>query len=162
MTKASVPISFKASRRIDPIRVRKLFQCTGLNDWFSYADAVWYLRHALFVASAWAQHQCVGIAVLTGDGRISVGLDLLVVDQPYRGKGIGSHLMKLIGDRVAKLKPYHVSIEVFERRTERFYRGFGFDRNRGTWLLEHTATAQRLWRKAARCRQRLSEKRRRD
>ena len=153
MSNTNAAISFRASKRIDPTRVRKLFRRTGFNDWFSLADVVWYLRHALFVASAWAQDRCVGITVLTGDGRISVGLDLLVVDQPYRGKGIGSHLMKLVGDRIARLKPYHVSIEVFERRTERFYARFGFDRNRGTWLLEHTTAAQRLRRKAARCRQ---------
>lgn len=95
MSKTSIAISFRASKRIDPACVRKLFLRTGFNDWFSHADVVWYLRHALFVASAWAQDQCVGIAVLTGDGHISVDLNLLVIDQSSRGQGIGSHLSTL-------------------------------------------------------------------
>ena len=146
-------ISYKTTRRIDAIKVRKLFHGVQFNHWFGPADVMWYLKHALFVASAWTGRQCAGIVVLTGDGRINVNLDLLVVDKAFQGKGIGSTLMELAVRRVQWLKPYHASIEVFERRTERFYARFGFVRNKGTWLLEHAPTAQRLRRKATACRQ---------
>ena len=147
-------ITFRTSKRIDPSGARELFRRGGFNDWFRRDDVAWYLGHALFVASAWAGKQCVGIAVATGDGRISIHVDLLLVDKAFQGQGIGSKLMKLIMVRVQRLKPFHFSVNVFERRTERFYARFGFARNEGTWLLEHAPTAERLRRKAAAGRQR--------
>lgn len=143
-TMNKINILYKRSRRIDPVRTRKLFRRTGFQDWLSQADVAWYLRHALFIASAWLGKRCVGVAVLTGDGRISVSLDLLLVDESFRGLGIGSRLMQLVMNRAKRLDPYHMSVQVFERRMERFYGRFDFVRSRGTWLLEHSPTAERL------------------
>jgi GNAT superfamily N-acetyltransferase len=143
---------YRTTRCIDPARVRALFRRTAFNNWLSLGDVAWYLRHALFVATAWAGGACVGIAVLAGDGRISISVDLLLVDEALRRQGVGTRLMELAMKRIARLKPYHVSVEVFERGTERFYNRFGFVRNRGTWLLEHEVTAERLRRRVRRCR----------
>jgi GNAT superfamily N-acetyltransferase len=148
------PVLLKASKRIPVTPVASLFKRARFNDWFTRSDVEWYLRKALHVVSAWAGKRCVGIVVLTGDGRIDVSVDVLVVDPSWQGKGIGSRLMERILARIERLKPYHVRIEVFERRTERFYARFGFVRNKGTWLLEYAPNAKRLRRlvRAARAR----------
>ena len=81
---------------------------------------------------------------MTGDGRIAVSVDVLAVDPAWQGKRIGSRLMERVVARIARLRPYHVSVEVYEPRTERFYMRFGFQRNKGTWLLEYSLTVNRL------------------
>jgi GNAT superfamily N-acetyltransferase len=140
----STQIAFKRSRKLPAKGVRALFQRTRWHHWLTEADIAWYLRHALFVASAWAGVRCVGIAVTTGDGRMNAYLDTIVVDKPFRGRGIGSRLTRMVVDHVERLQPYAFGLDVYQRRTERFYAKFGFVRNRGSWLLEHKAIADRL------------------
>jgi len=137
-------VTLKASKTVSPTAVRALFRRVGLNDWFTRDDVTWYLRKALYVATAWAARRCVGIAVLTGDGRIDVSVDLLAVDPQWQRRGIGTRLMQRVTARIERLAPYHAQVQVCERDTERFYARFGFQRNQGTWLLEHGPTADRL------------------
>ncbi|HUU42515.1 MAG TPA: GNAT family N-acetyltransferase [Planctomycetota bacterium] len=137
-------ITYRRARRLPPGAVRALFKRNGFYDWFTLADTEWYLRHALFVASAWDGRRAVGIATLTGDGRVNVELDALVVDEDYRRRGIGGGLLETAVAKAETLKPHHFQAQVHERSTERFYGKFGFTRNRSTWLVEHAPTANRL------------------
>lgn len=83
----------------------------------------------------------VGITLLTGDGRIDVELYALVVEEAYRGMGIGTTLMNMVMARVGKLSPYMFYLEALDKRSEKFYRRFGFRQNRRTQLMEHGPTA---------------------
>jgi GNAT superfamily N-acetyltransferase len=137
-------VVFRKSKSISARAVRALFRRMKWHHWLSESDVAWYLRHALFVASAWAGSRCVGIAIATGDGRVNAWLDTLVVDGPYQGKGIGTELTRTVVERVERQRPCCFGLDVYQRRTEDFYAKFGFVRNKGTWLLEHKPTADRL------------------
>lgn len=137
-------ITYKASETISADSVHHLFTNNELNNWFSLSDTEHYIQNALAVFSAWDGQRCVGLAVLCGDGRITVELDLLLVDASYRQREIGTSLMTSAVEKVNELQPYHFKVEVFEQSTESFYARFGFVRNEGTWLLEHTVVGNRL------------------
>jgi GNAT superfamily N-acetyltransferase len=137
-------VGLRTSKRISASAVHALFQRMQWHDWFTLEDVRWYLDQALYVASAWDARRCVGVAVLDGDGRINTRLDTIVVDEAYQGRGIGTALVKKIMARVARLRPYYMQLDVYQKRTQRWYMQFGFVRNKGTWLLEHKPTADRL------------------
>jgi GNAT superfamily N-acetyltransferase len=148
MTNAS--LVFRRGKRLPARAVRALFRRMKWHHWMTEDEVAWYLRHALFVASAWSASRCIGIAIVTGDGRINAWLDTIVVDRPHQGKGIGTELTRMVVERVERMEPYCFGLDVYQRRTENFYARFGFVRNRGTWLLEHKPTADRLRNRASR------------
>lgn len=137
-------IKYRHIKRLSPKAVQRLFRRMQWHDWFTTSDIDWYLRHALYVASAWSGGRCVGVAVATGDGRINAWLDTIVVDEDFQGQGVGTRLTAMVVEHVQRLRPYYFSLDVYQRRTERFYGRFGFVRNRGTWLMEHKPLADRL------------------
>ena len=146
-------IRFRTVKNVSASAVRALFRRNQWYDWFSVKDVEWYLRHALFIASAWHGRQAVGLAVLTGDGRISIELDTLIVDKNLRGKGIGKTLIEMVVAKAEHLGPYYFKVEVFEKRTENLYAKLGFQPNKGTWLLGHKGTADALRYKVKRLRE---------
>ena len=143
-------IRFRASRGISPRTVQALFRRNQWSDWWSVQDVTWYLSHCLFVASAWNARKLVGIGALTGDGRIAVAIDTLLVDAPFRRQGIGQELIRRMVEKAASLRPYYFQTDVYQKSTERLYRRFGFRLNKGTWLLEHGPTGDK-WAPKARC-----------
>jgi GNAT superfamily N-acetyltransferase len=142
-------VGLQTGKRISAKAVQSLFTRMQWHDWFTLADVRWYLDHALYVVSAWDGRRCVGVAVLDGDGRINAHLDTIVVDEAYQGRGIGTALMKKIMAKVERLRPHYMQLDVYQKRTERWYAGFGFVRNKGTWLLTHKPTEDRLRARAA-------------
>jgi len=145
-------ITYRRGKNLPTGAVRALFRRTWFYDWFTLKETERYLRHALFVASAWDGRRAVGIATLTGDGRINVELDALVVDEAYRRRGIGTKLMEAVSRKVEALKPQYFQAQVHKKSTERFYAKFGFVQNKGTWILEHKGVAQDLRRRASKVR----------
>jgi len=141
-------ITYKAIKKVSSTAIHKLFKENELNDWFSIADTEYYIKKSLFIASAWDGAKCIGLAVLCGNGKINVELDVLVVDSSYRRLGVATTLMQMVMKKVNKLNPYHFKIEVFEKTTEKLYVNFGFRKNVGTWLLEHGPTGDKLRKKA--------------
>ncbi|MBN2210945.1 MAG: GNAT family N-acetyltransferase [Sedimentisphaerales bacterium] len=146
-------ITYKTSRNISPRAVRGLFGRNRWQDWFTVDDVQWYLKHALHVVSAWKNKRVVGLAVLGGNGRTHIELDTLIVDEPYRGQGIGTALMKRVMLKIEKLTPHHVIVGVTQPRVERFYEQFGFQRNKGTWLLDHKPHWDKLAKRIMKIRQ---------
>ena len=146
-------ITYRRGRNLPVRAVRALFQRMWFYDWLTAKEVAWYLRHARFVASAWDGRRAVGIAVLTGDGRINVELDALVVDEDYRRRGIGTKLLETVVAKVETLKPHYFQVQVHEKSTERFYAKHGFVRNKGTWLLEHNNVANRLRKRSSKARE---------
>lgn len=152
MSKAGVTI--RTSKRIGAGPVHDLFQRMQWQDWLSLEDVRWFLDHSLYVASAWVDRRCVGIGVVVGDGRISAFLTTLVIDAPCQRQGIGTALMRKIVEKVERLQPHYFGLDVFERRTMKFYARFGFVLSKGSWLMEHKAMGDRLRARAAKVRKR--------
>jgi len=147
-------VTYLQDKDVSARAIRALFKRNHWLDWFSLKDVEWYLDHCLFVASAWQGRRAVGLPTLTGDGRITIELDTLLVDKSYRHKGIGKLLVAMIVEDAKRRVPYHFKVEVYRDQTEQLYVALGFQRNEGTWLLEHKETAERLCRKVKRLRHR--------
>ena len=97
-------ITYRTDKRIAAGAVGALFKRNEWCHWFTDEDIRWYLHHALSVVSAWRGRRAVGIAVVTGDGRIVMELSTLVVDHEYRGAGIGTALMSMVLEEAGKAK----------------------------------------------------------
>jgi GNAT superfamily N-acetyltransferase len=136
-------IAYSFDKDLSARKVQALFRRLEWSDWWSQKDIDWFLSRTLRVVSAWDRERLIGLGVLTGDGRIDVHLNMLIVDDRYQGQGIGSEIIALLVDEVARLQPYHFQTDVFSEDAERLYARFGFRRNEGTWLLGHEPTYQR-------------------
>ena len=102
-------IVYKSTKEISPRAALGMHRRTQWWDWYTLSDMKWRIEHALYVATAWKGRKMVGMALLTGDGRIDVNLTLLLVDKPCRGNGIGSSLMNMVLAKVERLRPYGLS-----------------------------------------------------
>jgi GNAT superfamily N-acetyltransferase len=151
-------ITYRTTKSVSPRSVQALLRRLEWSDWWTVADIRWYLSHALHVASAWHGRRLVGLGVLTGDGRIEVDVDKLVVDTRYQRRGIGTALLERLVAEAERLRPYSFQTDVCEESTERLYRRFGFRKNEGTWLLEHEPTWRRWVPKALEARKRRRKK----
>ena len=151
-TRMKSQITYRQDKGISAGAIRALFKRNEWYDWFTLKDVEWYLSHSLFVASAWHGRRAVGLAVLTGDGRIGIELDTLLVDESYRRRSIAKALVAIVVEEAKRREPYYFKVEVYEEQTEELYAGFGFQRNEGTWLLEYKGLADRLGQKVRRIR----------
>ena len=143
-------ITYRTAKGLSSRTVRSFFRRTEWNDWFSTSDVESYLKSAVLVVSAWHSRKLVGIGILTGDGKIEVKLDALVVDAAYQRKGIGTAMLGRIVKKVEKLRPYWFMTDVCEDHTEKLYARCGFRPNTGQRLLFHNPTYQRWGPKANR------------
>jgi len=136
-------ITYRTSKEVRACAILSLFRRNEWREWFTIQDTRDLLRYALFVASAWDSRRAVGIATLFGDGRFYAWIDTLLVDEPYRRQGIGTHLVELVMDQVDKLGPHYCEHDTHEEWLVRFYERFGFELHEGP-LLVHRPTADRL------------------
>jgi len=137
-------ITYKSTKRISCHSIKTLFRKAQLWDWLRLSEIEWMLKKALFVASAWDDEKLVGLGTLTGDGRIDLLLDTLIVDENYRRQGIGTAIANMLIAKADTFSPHHFQIQVFDKKVERFYKRLGFRKNTGTWLLDHGPTADKL------------------
>jgi GNAT superfamily N-acetyltransferase len=123
------------------------------SDWLTIRDIEWYLSHALFVVSAYHGRKLVGLGVLTGDGKINVTIDAMIVDEDYQRRGIGTELLTRMVKRTEKLEPYFFEVGACSEMGEDLYRRFGFT-DGGPTMLNHAPTTCRWTEKANRDRRR--------
>ena len=146
-------ITFRQSKRIPSRSVQRLFRRMEFYDWLSLADIEWFLSHALFVASAWHGRRLVGVGILTGDGRINVEIDTLIVDEDHQRRGIGTALLTRMIKRGETLRPYFFQVGSCSEMGEDLYRKLGFT-DGGPTMLNHEPTTRRWTAKANRDRRR--------
>lgn len=147
-------IAYRKNKRIAAQTLLAFFRRNLWWDWYTPTDVAWRIHHALFLATAWHGRKIVGVAMLTGDGRLDVELRVLVVDDDYQRQGIGTHLMNMCMAEAERLQPCMFRLLVPEKRTERYYRRFKFRKHRDTWPMEHAPTARRLQHRVATSRKR--------
>jgi len=146
-------ITFKTTKRISARPVQRLFRRMEFSDWLTLADIEWYLAHAIFVVSAWHGRKLVGVGVLTGDGRINVTIDAMIVDEDYQHRGIGTELLTRMVGKTEALGPYFFQVGTCSEMGEGLYRKFGFAEG-GPAMLNHEPTSRRWTDKANRDRRR--------
>lgn len=147
-------ITYRKTKRIAAQTLLAFFRRALWWDWYTPTDVAWRVQRALFVATAWHGRKIVGVAMLTGDGRLDAELRVLVVDDDYQREGIGTHLMEMVMVEVERLQPCLFRLLVAEKRIERFYRRFKFRKHHDTWLMEHGPTIRRLHQRVERSRRR--------
>ena len=150
-------ITYKATKRISARSVQALFRHMEYSNWFTLKDTEWYLGHAVFVVSAWHSRKLVGLGVLTGDGRTEVVINTLLVDERYQRRGIGTHILERILQKVDAIKPYWCQVGACEEFGEKLYRKFGFT-DGGPTMLDHEPTSKRWTGKANRLREERRKK----
>jgi GNAT superfamily N-acetyltransferase len=111
--------------------VQRLLQQTG---WASNRDIAGIERMlvtSFLTIGVWDDDRLIGFARVLSDGVYRALIDDIVVDKPYRSKGIGTEIMKHL---LARLAPVE---EIFLRTGKEmipFYERLGFALNRGTTM----------------------------
>jgi len=146
-------ITFRQTKRIPSRSVQRLFRRMEFSDWLTNREIEWYVSHALFVVCAWHGRKLVGLGLLTGDGKINVTIDAMIVDQDYQRRGIGTELLTRMVKRTEKLQPYFFQVGTCAEMGEDLYRKFGFT-DGGPTMLNHEPTTRRWTQRANRDRRR--------
>ena len=117
--------------------VQNLFRRNEWNDWFTQGDIKWYLQKAFYMVSAWKGTTLAGLGLLKGDGRIQLELGDMLVDERFRGLGIGTAILERLVAKAESCRPYWFTTDACEPKTEALYAKFGFRRNVGQVMLTH-------------------------
>src|SRR5690349_6553046 len=81
-----------------------LFRASEYNKWWTHRNAEAALAHRYLIITAWDGDTMVGMLSVESDGVNAAGIDDVVVHPSYRGRGIGSDLMRRALDRLSALK----------------------------------------------------------
>ncbi len=102
-----------------------LFQASDYNGWWTERNARASLDYAYLVGTAWMNGQMVGTIIVLSDGVNSAQIDDIVVHPGYRGRGIGSTLLREALERLRTLRLDFVQLMPVPGR-EAFFERFGF------------------------------------
>ncbi len=124
-------INYFFDRPLTPQDVQRLLKQTG---WANNRDILGIekmLENSFLTLGVWDYNRLVGFARVLSDGIYRALIDDVVVDESYRGKGIGTQVMKHLLSRLEQVE------EVFLRTGKEmvpFYERFGFTKSEGITL----------------------------
>ena len=124
-------INYSFERPLVPQDVQQLLKQTG---WASARDIPGIekmLANSFLTVGVWDDDRLIGFARVLSDGVYRALIDDVVVDESYRGKGIGTEMMKHLLSRLEQVE------EVFLRTGKEmipFYERLGFTLNRGAMM----------------------------
>ena len=103
-----------------------LFLESGYNrKWKGERSAKAAIEYAWLVATAWDGEKAAGTVTVYSDGVNSAIIDDVVVHPQYRGRGIGSALIRSVLQRIA---PHGLSVQLYPiPGRESFFARFGFE-----------------------------------
>ena len=124
-------INYSFERPLVPQDVQRLLKQTS---WASHRETPGIekmLKNSFLTLGVWDDDRLIGFARVLSDGAYRALIDDVVVDESYRGKGIGTEIMKHLLSRLKQVE------EVFLRTGKEmvpFYEGLGFTVSRGTTM----------------------------
>ena len=124
-------INYSFERPLVPQDVQRLLKQTS---WASHRDIPGIekmLKNSFLTIGVWDDDRLIGFARVLSDGVYRALIDDVVVDESYRGKGIGTEIMKHLLSRLEQVE------EIFLRTGKEmvpFYEGLGFTLSRGTMM----------------------------
>ncbi|HIE28049.1 TPA: N-acetyltransferase [Candidatus Poribacteria bacterium] len=124
-------INYSFERPLAPQDVRRLLKQTGWAGKRDISGIETMLENSFLTIGAWDDERLIGFARVLSDGVYRALIDDLVVDESYRGKGIGTEIMKHLLARLEQVE------EIFLRTGKEmilFYERLGFTLNRGTTM----------------------------
>ena len=122
------PVRYVLDGDVPPEAVRHLLDQTGWARGRSTDGIVSSLRHSAAVVSAWDGDRLVGFARAVGDGAYRALVEDVVVDEAWRGRGVGRGLMERLMTRLAGTEEVRLATGA---ETAPFYEEFGFARDAG-------------------------------
>ena len=96
-------IIYSMNADIDPEQLCRLYAQTSWARGRTPRDVVNMLAHTALHVSAWAGDTLVGFARAISDLTYRALIDDVIVDEPLRGQGIGSELIRRIGDELREV-----------------------------------------------------------
>lgn len=119
-------IAYRCDKKIPIDAWLALFRESGYNrKWEGERNATAAIEYAWGVVTAWDGEKAVGTVTIYSDGVNSAIIDDVVVHPDYRGRGIGSALIRSVLERIG---PLGVSVQLYPiPGRESFFARFGFE-----------------------------------
>lgn len=116
-------ITYKTNARIDPAQLCRLYEQTSWAAGRLPADIEQMLKHTALHISAWDDGKLIGYARAVTDAVYRALVDDVIVDAPYRGKGIGTELVRRIGSELENVDEVFLGCDPNEAS---FYKRLGY------------------------------------
>ena len=104
-------VEVTVERAVTVFDLLPLFAQAGWTSARNEQDAAAVLESAAVVVSAWHDDRLVGFARVLSDDRFRALIDDVIVDESYRGQGIGSSMMQLLNCRLAHVEEVFLRCE---------------------------------------------------
>ena len=118
-------IEFSFERTVAPEALRNLMLQTGWGQARTIQGLEQLLASSSATLSAWDQDHLVGFARVLTDWVYRAVIEDVVVDEPVRGRGIGSRIVQLLMDRLAGVERIYLFTGDVNLA---YYARFGFER----------------------------------
>lgn len=98
-------------------------------EWYAYLGNDEKLKHAfensLYRMGAFEDGQLIGFIRCVGDGEHILLVQDLIVSPEYQKQGIGTTLFKMVWDKYADVRMFHVVTDINDKVDNHFYQSFG-------------------------------------
>ncbi|MFQ6039663.1 MAG: GNAT family N-acetyltransferase [Candidatus Poribacteria bacterium] len=124
-------INYSFERPLAPQDVQRLLKQTNWADERDIPGIETMMENSFLTIGAWDDDRLIGFARVLSDGVYRALIDDVVVDELYRGKGIGTEIIKHLLSRLGQVE------EIFlrtEKEMVSFYERLGFTLSRGTTM----------------------------
>lgn len=97
-------VDYRVNAEIDPVQLQGLLEQTDWARGRSASDLETMLRHTFVHLSAWRGERLVGFARAVTDTVYRAVIDDVVVDAEQRGQGIGTELLRRLGEELGDVE----------------------------------------------------------
>ena len=99
----AMAVEYRLDKDIPPGKLIAFFRASDYNHWWTERNVRACLNHCYVFVTAWVGDQVVGTLAVNSDEVNFAFFDELVVHPSFRGKGIGSTLLRKALERIAPL-----------------------------------------------------------
>lgn len=107
-------------------KVKEIYREEG---WMAYLGDDEKLARAfdnsLYILGAFEDDRLIGFIRCVGDGEHILLVQDLIVDKDHRRQRIGTTLFKMVWNRYAEVRMFHVVTELYDEVDNKFYQSFG-------------------------------------
>jgi len=116
-------LTLSFDRSVSAAQFRRLSEQTGWARGRVEADITFSLQNSFAVLGVWDADHLIGVARIISDGRFRALIDDVIIDEAYRGRGIGAQMMRQILERCSHIEEMKLGCGP---EVAGFYAQFGF------------------------------------
>jgi GNAT superfamily N-acetyltransferase len=124
-------IRISTTDRPNAEQVQQLFKQTDWADTRKLEGIAIMLKHSSLCISMWDSDALIGFARVLSDGVYRAYLDDVVIDEAYRGRGLGRQLLEAVNEHLKDIE--QISLLCAESHIP-FYKKFGFELSNITYM----------------------------